>query len=480
MPSPFKVYPKIDPIPLPRELIRTGAPALAAIASPRIEHAGEMTPTLDQLAALLYYSAGVTKEKSYPGGKLYFRAAACAGALYPIETYIVCSALDDLPAGIYHFNAGDFSLRRLREGDYRSALTHATGCEGAISSAPVLLAYSAITWRSTWKYRDRAYRYHFWDNGMILANALAISAAHRLPTKLVMGYIEDEVNELIAIDGERELALSLLAVGHTNEEAPALASERVPSLSLDVIPLSHGQIDYDSIREMHVASSLDDESEIVSWRQAALEDRQAPPATGKVIALQLPEPDHLPGVSVEEVIQLRASTRRFARKAIPFSELSAILDRSTRGVAADFLPEGSQLNDIYVIVNRVEGLDSGAYFYRRAERSLETLKIGDYSERASYLSLDQDLGGDSAVTLFFMTDLNPLLNRLGNRAYRAAQIEAGIIGGRAYLAAYALGRGATGLTFYDDDVTEFFSPHAAGKSCIFEVAIGVPGKRPLL
>jgi hypothetical protein len=53
-------------------------------------------------------------------------------------------------------------------------------------------------------------------------------------------------------------------------------------------------------------------------------------------------------------------------------------------------------------------------------------------------------------------------------------LEAGLIGGGTYLAAYALGRGATGLTFYDDDTTRFFSPHAAGKSPILMVAVGVP------
>jgi hypothetical protein len=78
-----------------------------------------------------------------------------------------------------------------------------------------------------------------------------------------------------------------------------------------------------------------------------------------------------------------------------------------------------------------------------------------------------------------MADLKSLLDKLGNRGYRAAQMEAGITGGKIYLAAYAMKRGATGLTFYDDDVTEFFSPHAAGKSCIFVTSIGIPGKRPI-
>ncbi len=60
----------------------------------------------------------------------------------------------------------------------------------------------------------------------------------------------------------------------------------------------------------------------------------------------------------------------------------------------------------------------------------------------------------------------------GNRGYRAAQLEGGIQGGRMYLAAYAQRFGATGLTFLDDDVTAFFSPHAAGKSVMFLTALG--------
>ena len=65
-----------------------------------------------------------------------------------------------------------------------------------------------------------------------------------------------------------------------------------------------------------------------------------------------------------------------------------------------------------------------------------------------------------------------MLFRSGNRGYRGAQLEAAILGGRLYLAAYAQRLGASGLTFFDDDVTEFFSPHAAGKSVMFLIALG--------
>jgi nitroreductase len=78
------------------------------------------------------------------------------------------------------------------------------------------------------------------------------------------------------------------------------------------------------------------------------------------------------------------------------------------------------------------------------------------------------------VNVYFLCDLEPVLARFGNRGYRAAQLEAAITAGRLYLAAYALRLGATGLTFFDDDVTAFFSPHAAGKSVMFLIALGHP------
>ncbi|MEK6324646.1 MAG: SagB/ThcOx family dehydrogenase [Acidobacteriota bacterium] len=477
-PSPFKIYPGIEPIPLPRALVQTLAPALEVVSSTGVGFSGDKKPDLERLSSILFYAAGVTKHKTYPGGELYFRAAACAGALYPTEVYVVCGDIDGLDAGVYHFNPGDFALRRLREGDLRGVLFRATAGELRVGSAPVTLVFTSISWRSTWKYRDRAYRYHFWDNGMILANALAMGAAHELPAAVVMGFVEAEVNKLIGIDGEQELALSLLALGHTDEGLPDCAAiEELPEINFDVMPISDSPVDYPSIREAHAASSFTDHEEARDWRSATRESR-TPAIEGEIFSLAPVPEEKLPADAIEDVIQRRASTRRFAAKPLPLADLSEIIERATPDITTDFLARGgTPLNDLYAIVNRVDGLPPGAYFYRREDRALELLKPGDFSTRAAYLTLDQDLGGDASVTFFFMADLKTVLEAYGNRGYRAAQMEAGIIGGKMYLTAYALKRGATGLTFYDDDVTEFLSPHAKGKSCMFVVSVGVPGKR---
>ena len=149
-----------------------------------------------------------------------------------------------------------------------------------------------------------------------------------------------------------------------------------------------------------------------------------------------------------------------------------MLDRATRGVPMDCLGPNETLNDLYLIVHAVEGLPSGAYVFRREKRALELLKEGDFRHDAGYLGLGQEIPADASVNIYFLADLNRALERFGNRGYRAAEIEAAIMGGKIYLAAYAQRLGASGLTFFDDDVTGFFSPDAAAKSVMFLIAVG--------
>jgi len=125
----------------------------------------------------------------------------------------------------------------------------------------------------------------------------------------------------------------------------------------------------------------------------------------------------------------------------------------------------------------VDGLAPGAYFFHRERNALELLKPGKFRAEAYRLGLEQQLPADACVDVFFLADLNQILEGYGNRGYRAVQLEAGTIGGKMYLAAYAQHLGASGLTFFDDEVTQFFSPRAIDKSAIFLLAIGKPLKR---
>ena len=463
-PFPFKVYTELEAIALPREIDALGVDTLAALAAPARAVA---SLGLSQLTAVLYYAAGVTKKKTYPGGgEVLFRAAASTGALYQTEVYVAVGEVTGLEPGLYHFCPGDFALRRLRAGDVRAALA-AAAADDSIARRPATLVLTAIYWRNAWKYQARAYRHLYWDSGTMLANVLAVGGALGLAPKVLTGFVDLELNRLLGLEPTREVALELVALGPEGAAAPpATALEPVEHA---IMPLSSSEVDYPLIREMHAASSLATAAAVVAWREGAWRDT-TPATSAKLVAL--PRPRERAGRGLGETIQRRGSTREFGHTPLTADELATALWAASRAFDAD-VPGG--LVDLYLIANAVDGVPPGAYFYRPDAHGLETLAAGELRNRSAYLCLEQPLGGDAAAVIYWLTQLDALTRAFGDRGYRLANLEAGLAGGRAYLAAYAQGFGASGLTFYDGHVVDFFSPHAAGKDAIFVTALGRSG-----
>ena len=478
-PLPFKIYSDLDPIPLPTVAQPLSMPALSAVSPTVSPPDGESIPDIDAIARILHWAAGITKKIDYPWGPMLFRAAACTGALYHIELYLVCGDLPGLEAGVYHYAPHDSALRLLRRGDYRGILVDASGNAPSVADAPAIVVFTDVFWRNACKYQAREYRHAFWDCGTILANALAMSSALEMPAQVVAGFVDSSVNLLLDLDPLSEAAVALVSLGSGSAPPPA-PSPQVGPLSLRTVPISDKEIDFPAIREMHGASSLANPAEAASWR-VANPPLHLPQPSRTVTTLCPLEGPETPQDSIETVIRRRGSTRRFSQEPITLQQLSTVLDKSTRGIPADFLnPPGSTLNDVYLIVNAVDGLASGAYVYHRDLSSLELLAEGEFRYQAGYLGLTQQLPADASVNIYLLADLGPVLERFGNRGYRAAQLEASTIAGKMYLAAYAQRLGATGLTFYDDGVTQFFSPHAEGKSVMFLVALGKRARRALI
>ncbi len=170
-----------------------------------------------------------SRSKKHAQGETFFRAAACTGALYEIELYVVCTDLCAkgrpgeivLPAGLYHFGAAEFGLRQLRAGDFRQTLVEATASRDSVAHAPVIIVCTGTYWRNAWKYHSRTYRHFGWDNGTILANVLAVAAASNLPAEVVSGFIDSQVNALLGLDTNREVAFSIVPVGRVSATPPA-------------------------------------------------------------------------------------------------------------------------------------------------------------------------------------------------------------------------------------------------------------------
>lgn len=474
-PLAYKIYPAAGSIALPRELNLSAMPATVAIAGTNDETAVSATPLdLEVLTRILFCADGLTRSKSVGGEAYHFRAAASAGALYPIEIYLAAAEVEALEPGLYHFSPADLKLRGLRRGDWREYLARTTAAPTLLTEARAILVLSAIFWRSTWKYRARAFRYCFWDAGTILANVLAAANAEGLHAEIITAFEDAPVERLIDVDGEREAAVCLVALGRNrNASRPAEQPSSLPlmPLELETVPLSQDETAYDDLTKIHRASRLESSAEVRAVAHATPPVLPAPPELPESTVPAVLPPEDASGLG--ETILRRGSTRVFARESIDAAELATIMATAQAPLRLDF----PSMVEAYLIVNAVDGIAAGAYYYRRNAGSFELLKPGDFRAEAGYLCLEQPLGADCSALICYMTNLEPVLEALGNRGYRDAHLEAGILGGRIYLAAYALGRGASGLTYYDDDTTKFFSPHAEGKSPLLMVAVGVPRSR---
>jgi len=466
-PMAYKIYPAAGTLALPRDLTLPAVPTFAALAGNALT--GPDTPLdLANLTRILFCADGLSRRQRVGGEDYHFRAAASAGALYPVEIYLAAGEVEGLETGLYHYSPADLKLRGLRRGDWRGLIAQAAAMRPSIMEARAVLVMSAIFWRSAWKYRARAFRYCFWDTGTILANLLAATNAEGIKAEVITAFEDARIETLIGAEGDREGVMCIVALG--GNAKPATASPEPGPLDLETIPLSAEEVVYDDLVKIQRASRLVSEEEVRSVASVRIDLPATPQAAETIYP---PTVRAGAGRGLGETILRRGSTRVFAHEAIGADELATIMAASSIHPHADF----PRLSDTYLVVNAVDGMEPGAYYYRRESGAFELIKRGNFRREAGYIALEQWLGADSSVLVCYMADLERVLSAFGNRGYRDAHLEAGILGGRAYLAAYALDRGATGLTFYDDDTTRFFGPHAAGKSPLLMVAIGVPRSR---
>jgi SagB-type dehydrogenase family enzyme len=183
--------------------------------------------------------------------------------------------------------------------------------------------------------------------------------------------------------------------------------------------------------------------------------------------------------SFGEVARMRRSALDFlgGKQSISMAELSAILAVTAQPLSADFA--GTRFIQLYLYTHRVDGLQPGVYRFWPEHAELEQVKSGDQCVAAAGLSLGQDLAGNACVTFSMIGDLDRAAGTYGDRGYRYAHFEAGAIGHRLYLAAEALGLGATGIgAFYDDEVHRHLNLAPNQGQVVYHFAIGYPVPDP--
>jgi SagB-type dehydrogenase family enzyme len=323
-----KIYPELPAIPLPLDRSPGEMHALAAISPAPGPPTGPAVPDLPTLARILYFTAGITKWLRLPHSRERqpFRAAACTGALYHIEVYVVSGDLPGLEAGVYHFDPIETALRRLRVGDHRRFLVHAAGSEPHVVRAPLAMVFTDVFARNAYKYQARAYRHAFWDSGTMISHTLAMAARHGLPARVVLGFIDTHISRLLGLRPEEELPLAIVPVGWSEQATSPTAEEPEP-LRLRVHPISSPPLDSPAIWKTHHASSLTSVDEVAAWRAAAGGSERPQQGEGLVELPSLP-PEAWPPAPVEQVILRRGSSREFSRHPIQRELAGTILSRA--------------------------------------------------------------------------------------------------------------------------------------------------------
>jgi len=149
-PLPYKIYPDAPAIGLPRDLRLSGAPALRAIVhEPSVQSSTKIS--LENLARLLFAAGGLTRKVQSGGLEYFFRAAASAGALYPIEIYLAAGEVEGLEPGLYHFSPADLKLRVLRRGDWRAFIANCIPTRPELRNPQAIALLTSIFWRSSYR-----------------------------------------------------------------------------------------------------------------------------------------------------------------------------------------------------------------------------------------------------------------------------------------------------------------------------------------
>lgn len=413
VPPPVKELPDGLPVvALPRELPEARQPALAVLAG---QEARSAALDLAQLARLLHLSAGVVRTRAWSGGTVLFRAAGSAGARFPLEVYIVVpQGMPALPAGVHAY------------APVEHALVQVGPPPGG--AAPALVV-TGVPWRTGWRYRERGYRHLFWDAGTLLAQQLALAAGAGLRPRLYTEFPDLELRDLVGADGIDELPVAAVALSDGPPGWPP-AGRGV-----------RGWVDAAPVRFPLVVAA--------HWAGLGLRWGEPWP-TGEPLDGPLPD-----SPTTDEVIYRRSSARLLdPSRSVPRDVLVTALALALRGID---LPH-------FVAVHAVDGMRAG--LYRWPDLS-QPVRAGNLRAELRRVALGQALAGDAAFVAIGAADLSSI----SDRRYRELQLAAGLVAGRLHLAAYALGYGASGMTFLDSEI-----PRLLGESlaAMLFTCVGAP------
>lgn len=161
--------------------------------------------TLAEVSQLLWAAQGITSPRG-------LRTAPSAGAIYPLEVYVVAGDVDDLPDGVYRYNPYKHELVRVAEGDKRTELCNAALGQTSVRNAAAVIVFSAAYERTTIKYGDRGIQYVYMETGHAAQNVFLQTVPLNLGTVVIGAFYGDKVKKVLKMS-DREQPLYIMPVG---------------------------------------------------------------------------------------------------------------------------------------------------------------------------------------------------------------------------------------------------------------------------
>ena len=450
MPDPFRHYEGVPLLDLPADPRAPGTPALdvlQGIYGPALAPDG---PAF--LSQLLFHSAAISASKKVPstGYRYALRVNPSSGNLHPTEFHFLARGLADWPDGLYHYRPSSHVAEQRAIGHLK--------VKSVDDSASITFILTSIAWREAWKYRDRAYRYCLHDIGHAWQSLVLAARAIGFDTFATGLFPDDEVAQDCRLHWD-EWPMLVVRIRSNR----AAAAREVVWHGGRANQLSTQQVPYPVIDAIHAATR--------SSMAAGPAGVARSEGSGEI---KLPVP-----ISSRRTFGEVARTRRSAldfrggTESMTLAQLSTILAAASQPLSADFA--NRSLVQLYLYVHRVDELRPGVYRYWPAHAELEQIRSGDQRVAAAGLSLGQDLAGNACVAFSMIADIDRAASAYGNRGYRYVHFEAGAIGQRLYLAAEALGLGATGIgAFFDDEVHHYLGLTPGQGQVVYHFAIGYP------
>lgn len=207
----FETYPEVA---LPSTLAPLDLSLAEAItARETARQLSALTLTQQNLATILHYGYGVTRDNEGTIFQRAFRAAPSADAFYPLEIFFHSTRVGGLTPGLYHYNPTRNSVRLLSVGDHSGVIAAGLVQKPVAINSSLIIFVTAMFERTTLKYGNRGYRFVLLEAGHVAQNINLVAAGLGLGCLNIGGYFDHNMDEMLGLDGVTHSTVYMLSIG---------------------------------------------------------------------------------------------------------------------------------------------------------------------------------------------------------------------------------------------------------------------------